>query len=246
MFAGPGVMRKLMSSSRKKRGPGKVAYGFPKATRLPRSFATLLVIVALMSTVTALVVPVVRSAGSYRSPGTADAVPGTVQTPTGPLTALDRDFVKRVRWAGLWEIPAGRMAVEKGGTPEVRTAGQHLIDGHTELDRAVLETAGTLGLDVPSVPSAQQQAWLKQLEGAQGDEFDRQFANIVRSAHGQVFAVVAQVRASTQNSTVRDLATLANSTVLDHMAVLEATRLVNFGDLSSPPATSPSPGATRR
>jgi hypothetical protein len=96
------------------------------------------------------------------------------------------------------------------------------------------------------VPSAQQQAWLKQLEGAQGDEFDRQFANIVRSAHGQVFAVVAQVRASTQNSTVRDLATLANSTVLDHMAVLEATRLVNFGDLSSPPATSPSPGATRR
>ncbi|OKI12615.1 hypothetical protein A6A07_17155 [Streptomyces sp. CB03911] len=210
-------------------------------------------IVAMISTAGALVVPLVRSAGSYRTPR-ADEVPGTVQTPTGPLTPLDRDFVKRVRLAGLWEIPAGRMALAKGGSTEVRTAGQHLVDGHTELDRATLETAQTLGLDVPGEPSVQQKAWLKQLDDAQGAEFDRLFANILRNAHGQVFAVVAQVRASTQNSTVRDLATMANSTVLDHMTVLEDTRLVKFGDLSGPPASTssptagpvPAPGGTQR
>ncbi|MEU9132064.1 DUF4142 domain-containing protein [Kitasatospora sp. NPDC048540] len=212
-------------------------------SRLPRSFATLLVIVAMISTVAALVVPIVRSAGSYRTPQAAD-VPGTVQTPTGPLTPLDRDFVKRVRLAGLWEIPAGRMALDKGGTPEVKTAGQHLIDGHTDLDRADLETARTLNMDVPAEPNAQQKAWLKQLDDAQGPEFDRLFANIVRNAHGQVFAVVAQVRASTQNSTVRDLATMANSTVLDHMSVLEDTGLVKFGDLTGPPSGTPSPSAS--
>ncbi|MGV9270579.1 DUF4142 domain-containing protein [Kitasatospora sp. NPDC003701] len=222
-------------------------------SRLPRSFATLLVILAMISTAAALLVPVVRSAGSYRSPQAQDG-PGTVQTPTGPLTPLDRDFVKRVRLAGLWEIPAGRMALAKGGSPEVRTAGRHLVDGHTDLDRAVLATAGTLGLDVPSEPSVQQKAWLKQLDDAQGAEFDRLFANILRNAHGQVFAVVAQVRAGTQNSTVRDLATMANSTVLDHMSVLEATRLVKFGELSGPPAgtsspttaPAPTPGGTQR
>ncbi|WP_371503498.1 DUF4142 domain-containing protein [Kitasatospora sp. NBC_00374] len=197
----------------------------------------------MISTVAALVVPVVRSAGSYRSPQ-SDEAPGTVQTPSGPLTPLDRDFVKRVRLAGLWEIPAGRMALAKGGTPEVKTAGQHLIDGHTDLDRATLETAQTLGMEVPSEPNVQQKAWLKQLNDAEGPEFDRLFANILRSAHGQVFAVVAQVRAGTQNSTVRDLATVANSTVLDHMSVLEATRLVKFGDLSAPPSGSPSPTAS--
>lgn len=67
-----------------------------------------------------------------------------------------------------------------------------------------------------------------------------------------MFALVAQVRAGTQNSTVRDLATMANSTVLDHMTVLEDTRLVKFGDLSGPPTgsssptTAPVPGATQR
>ncbi|WP_431683052.1 DUF4142 domain-containing protein [Kitasatospora sp. KL5] len=200
-------------------------------------------ILAMMSTAAALLVPVVRSAGSYRSPQAGEASPGTVQTPTGPLTPLDRDFVKRVRLAGLWELPAGRMALDKGGTPEVKTAGEHLIAGHTDLDRAVLEAAATLNLGVPEEPSDQQKAWLKQLDAAQGEEFDRLFANILRNAHGQVFAVVAQVRAGTQNSTVRDLATVTNSTVLDHITVLENTGLVNYGALSGPPGGSSSPSA---
>ncbi|MEE1786628.1 DUF4142 domain-containing protein [Streptomyces sp. SP17BM10] len=199
---------------------------------------------AVLFTGTALAIPVVRSAGSYRTAARAAPSPvATLQTASGPLTPLDRDFVKRVRLAGLWEIPAGRMAVAKGGTPEVRTAGQHLIDGHTDLDRDVVDTARTLGLGLPDEPSDQQKGWLKQLDDAQGPDFDRLFANIVRNAHGQVFAVVAQVRAGTQNSTVRDLATTANSTVLDHMTVLENTGLVKFGDLSGPPAGSSAPSS---
>ncbi|GAA2834880.1 hypothetical protein GCM10010441_69220 [Kitasatospora paracochleata] len=221
-----------MSPSRKKRGPGSSAYAFQVPIGIPRSFATLLVIVAMASTLVALVVPIARSAGSYSMPKAQES-PATVQTPTGPLTALDRDFVKRVRWAGLWEIPAGRMALAKGTTPEVRTAGQHLVDGHTELDRDTLDTAQTLGLSVPDEPNDQQKGWLKQLEAAQGEEFDRLFANIVRNAHGQVFAVVAQVRANTKNSAVRDLATIANDTVLDHMTVLENTGLVTFAAAAS-------------
>ncbi|MFI6444140.1 DUF4142 domain-containing protein [Kitasatospora sp. NPDC050543] len=157
---------------------------------------------------------------------------------------MDRDFVKRVRLAGLWEIPAGRMAIARGTTPEVKVAGQHLVQGHMDLDKATLDTAQALDLNVPSEPSAQQKAWLKQLDGAQGAQFDELFANILRSAHGQVFAVVAQVRASTQNSTVRDLATQANATVLDHITVLENTRLVKFGDLTPLPAGSPAPTAS--
>ncbi|MFD0349736.1 DUF4142 domain-containing protein [Kitasatospora aburaviensis] len=213
-------------------------------SRVPRSSATVLIIVAMILTAAALVYPVAKSAGAYRAAPVSDDQ-DVVQTPSGPLTALDRDFVKRVRLAGLWEIPAGRMALAKGTTPEVKVAGQHLIDGHTDLDRAVLTAAQTLNQSVPSEPSAQQQGWLRQLEAAQGPEFDELFANLLRSAHGQVFAVLAQVRASTQNATVRDLASTANGTVLDHMNVLEDTRLVKFDKLNPAPAGSATPSASR-
>ncbi|WP_405358854.1 DUF4142 domain-containing protein [Kitasatospora sp. NBC_00085] len=235
-----------MSSLRKKRpaGTAAAAYGLPLVSRLPRSFATVLIIVAMILTATALVYPVAKSAGAYRSAPVSDDQ-GVVQTPTGPLTAVDRDFVKRVRLAGLWEIPAGRMALAKSTSPEVKVAGQHLVQGHTDLDKAVLTAARTLDLNVPSEPSAQQQGWLKQLDAAQGGEFEELFANILRSAHGQVFAVVAQVRAGTQNSTIRDLANTANNTVLDHMNVLEDTRLVDFDKLTPLPTGSGAPSASR-
>ena len=95
----------------------------------------------------------------------------------------------------------------------------------------------------PDEPNEQQRQWLDRLDLAQGAEYDREFANILRLAHGKVFSVVAQVRASTRNSLVRELADDANSTVLDHIKVLEATGYVDFdavardlaGD-SAPPA----------
>src|SRR5690242_1541732 len=141
----------------------------------------------------------------------------TTLTPYGPLSAQDRDFITKVRLAGLWELPAGELAERKGTTEAVRTAGQHLVDGHTSLDAHVRTVATQLGVPLPNEPNAQQQQWLDTLKTAQGQDFDRRFAGILRLAHGRVFALVAEVRAGTQNSLVRDLADDANATVLDHI-----------------------------
>ncbi|MGO4431485.1 hypothetical protein AB4Z54_75030, partial [Streptomyces sp. MCAF7] len=63
--------------------------------------------------------------------------------------------------------------------------------------------------------------------------FQRVFANRLRAAHGKVFGLVAQVRAQSENSMVRSLATRANAVVLDHITVLEDTGLVDFEALNT-------------
>ncbi|MET7685373.1 DUF4142 domain-containing protein [Streptomyces sp. NPDC005423] len=209
---------------------------------------TWLIILGLTATLAALVFPV-WSYADRSGTGVSVLADESVPTRFGPLSALDRDFVTKVRLAGLWEAPAGLQAEEKGTTPAVRTAGQHLVEGHTFLDRRVRDVADRLGLALPNQPNDQQRQWLAELNSARGVDFDREFANILRLAHGRVFTVVAQVRATTQNSLVRTLADDANRTVLDHMKVLEATGYVDFGALarnmaatSTPPVTaSPAP-----
>jgi predicted outer membrane protein len=165
----------------------------------------------------------------------------TVSTSYGPLSALDREFITKVRLAGLWELPAGQEAEQKGTTQAVRTAGQHLVEGHTFLDQRVRDVAAKLGLALPDEPNDQQKQWLATLGAAQGVDYDSKFANILRVAHGKVFSVVAQVRASTQNSLVRTLADDANTTVLDHIEVLEATGYVDWGSLARDLAATPPP-----
>lgn len=168
---------------------------------------------------------------------------GVMNTAFGPLTPQDREFVRKVRLAGLWELPAGRQAQERGTRRSVRTAGEHLVEGHAELDRRVLEVGQALGMELPDRPSGQQQAWLDQLDRAQEATYERLFVQLLRRAHGKVFTLVAQVRAQTRNSVVRELATDANATVLDHIAVLEDSGLVDFEGLADGPAAPVPPVA---
>ncbi|RSS65432.1 DUF4142 domain-containing protein, partial [Streptomyces sp. WAC06614] len=203
------------------------------------------VIGALTLTLIALLIPVDkygdRAPVAAAAPAAGDDGGGTMSTPYGPLTAQDRDFVRKVRLAGLWELPAGRQAQQRGTRASVRHAGDHLVEGHTELDRRVIEVGQALGLDLPNQPNEQQQGWLAELSRARGDDYERRFVQLLRQAHGKVFALVALVRAQSRNTMVRQLATDANSTVLDHITVLEDTGLVDFEALIADAASTAPP-----
>ena len=85
------------------------------------------------------------------------------QTQWGPLTEQDRDFVVKVRAAGLWEYPLGKIGMEKGTTKEVKTAGEHLVDGHAALDTTCRKIAPMLNITLPNVASPQQVAFVNQI-----------------------------------------------------------------------------------
>ncbi|MFE7135414.1 DUF4142 domain-containing protein [Streptomyces sp. NPDC057638] len=194
---------------------------------LRRVNGTVLIIAALIATIGALTFPV-WSYADRSGTGQDHLDDSSVATPWGPLSATDRDFLVRVRLAGLWELPAGQQAIERAPTRAIRDAGDHLVVGHTDLDRRARDVAAKLGVTLPNQPNAQQQGWLRELSAATGEAYERAFAQLLRNAHGKVFALVAQVRHTTRNILIRQLASDANQTVLDHITMLEATGKVDF------------------
>jgi putative membrane protein len=147
------------------------------------------------------------------------------------LTAVDIDFVRRVRLAGLWEIPASQMAMTKGVEPRVRQIGQMISAQHVQLNAIDEVAAKKLGVTLPTVPTGEQQRWLGEMQGASGSKFDQIYVDRLRAAHGKIFAAIAVVRASTTNDVVRTLAIQANGFVLNHMSYLESTGLVQYAEL---------------
>ncbi|WP_149179312.1 DUF4142 domain-containing protein [Streptomyces sp. TRM49041] len=164
----------------------------------------------------------------YGNAGNAENAGSAAGAQQGPqaVTEIDRTFLVKVRQAGLWEIPAGRLAQTHAASEAVKRAGLHLLDGHSKLDQLVREDAKILGVEIPNEATEEQQGFVRQLEAARGAEFDRLFANLLRSSHGKIFATIGEVRASTQNDLIRRHARQANQTVLDHLEVLEDTGLV--------------------
>ncbi|MFI6088746.1 DUF4142 domain-containing protein [Streptomyces sp. Je 1-332] len=193
---------------------------------------TALIIAALVVTLGALAFPM-WSYADRSGTGPANLAAGSVATQWGPLSAADRDLLVKVRLAGLWEIPAGQQAVERAPTEAIKEAGDHLIVGHTDLDKRARSVAAQLGVELPNQPTAEQQGWLQELTEASGETYQRKFANLLRVSHGKVFSAIADVRDSTRNTLIRQLATDSNQTVLDHITMLEATGLVDFDDIAN-------------
>jgi Domain of unknown function (DUF4142) len=160
-----------------------------------------------------------RSRGPHRrgnvfgraGPGTARTGPVRAVSQTSVLGPADRDLLVRVQLAGLWEQLAGFAAPQRGHDDLVkddlvRNVGEKIANEHHELDELVRRVAVQLGVELPDEPTAEQQGWLAEMATAQGVEFDRVFVGRLRAAHGKIFPVIVDVRASSRNAPMRAFA----------------------------------------
>jgi putative membrane protein len=193
------------------------------------------VLTRLAQVVTALAI--ICSVAVPQASAQPDFGPEYTQTRFGPMGPAGKDMLVKVRLAGLWEGPAGRLGLDKSANPRIKEAGRHLIMGHAELDAKVLELGRTLNVPLPSEANADQQGWIAEMTNAPAGsvEFDRIFANRLRAAHGGVYKFLAVVRTGTRNTLIRDFAKRCMEVVLDHIQVLEASGMVDFNDTKAIP-----------
>jgi putative membrane protein len=179
-------------------------------------------------------------AGAAHAAASGDGVPVPPQNLSdkgaGTVTAADKDFVIRVRLAGLWEIPASNMAMTKSDDPRVVQIGKSIAAQHVVLDQMDRDAAKKLGIDLPNQPNGDQQYWLSEMKNATSATFDQIYIDRLRAAHGKIFPAIATIRASTRNDTVRKLAQEANQFVMTHMSLLESSDIVDYGALPTAPA----------
>ena len=174
-------------------------------------------------------------------PGQAAADPDT-GTPvredgaSGALGPADRDALYRVEQAGLWEVPVGTTVSERAEDPRVREVGRLIAAEHADLDALLQTAAAQVGVELPVEPTAQQQDWVAEIAAQPRTTFDQRAVFLLRQADGAVLPVLAQVRATTENTVVRQFTAEAMTVVQRHIEYLESTGLVDYAALPDPTA----------
>jgi len=189
---------------------------------------------AVLTVLIAPVAPAQAAAGG-------DGVPvppktGLTNKGVGAISDADKDFVIKVRLAGLWEIPAGNMAQEKSNDPKVVAIGKAIAAQHVTLDNLDRAAAKKLGIDLPNEPNSDQKFWLQEMREANATTFDQIFVDRLRAAHGKIFPAIATIRGTTRNDAVRKLAQETNQFVLTHITLLESSGIVDYASLPTAPA----------
>jgi predicted outer membrane protein len=180
---------------------------------------------------------ILGGAPASAAPGDEDApkpfvIPETVDTAN--FGEADKVFLDKVKQAGLWEIPMGELAADKGLSKRTKEVGKLIAADHVVLNDDVKRVAERFGHPLPSQATLEQQGWMSEIRAASGKKMDELFAQRLRFAHGVVYGAIAQVRAFSRNALMRDFAKQCEIFVHRHMSLLESTNEVDMGAM--PPA----------
>lgn len=155
----------------------------------------------------------------------------------GPVTSADRDLLAKVTSATLWQQPVSVEAAERASSAKVKDAAAKIAAEQKALSAKAKSAALELAIELPNEPSAEQQGFMAEITEASDDEYDQLFVDRLRAAQGRIFALIGEVRGSTQNSLVRAFAQTANTVILRNMTFLDRTGLVGPGSLPGAPVS---------
>jgi putative membrane protein len=150
------------------------------------------------------------------------------------FSETDKIFLEKVKQAGLWEVPMGNLAAEKGLSERTKQVGKLIAADHVVLDDDVKRVAARFGVGLPAEATPEQKQWMEELREKTGKEFDQAFAQRLRFAHGVVYGAIAQVRAGSRNALMRAFAKQCEIFVQRHMTLLESTGEVDYHALPKP------------
>jgi putative membrane protein len=136
------------------------------------------------------------------------------------LSHSDSSFLKSAEEDGLYEIQAGKIALNKATDPQVKTFAQKLIDDHTKANQDIEQLAATKGVKLPTSPSLTEKAKLEALEHWSQSGFDHHFADGVGvSAHESDVKEFTKQSMDAKDPDVKALAAKQLPTLQEHLSM---------------------------
>lgn len=136
-------------------------------------------------------------------------------------SAADRSFADNVALAGMTEIDASRLALEKSKDESIRTFAQHMIDDHTKAADALKAAASKEGITLPSELDAKHQVAIDKLRAVSATQFDAAYKAQMVADHKGAVALLKK-EASATPSAVQEFASSALPTIEGHLKMAEA------------------------
>ncbi|MBX6384114.1 MAG: DUF4142 domain-containing protein [Microbispora sp.] len=140
------------------------------------------------------------------------------------VSEQDKAFLVGAHQDNLTEIQGGRIAERQAGKQSIKDAGRKLAENHTALDDQLKPVAERLGVGLPSRPSEEQQAELRQLAAKSGAAFDQAWIDAQVKGHRKALVSLDKELSSGSSQEVKDLAQDARPVVQEHLNLIESIR----------------------
>ncbi len=146
------------------------------------------------------------------SPALADAA----------ASPADRAFVAKVSQGGMFEVQAGKLADQKGSTPDIRDFGAMEAHDHTPVGDKLKAVAGHEGISFGSELNADFGGKLAHLKSLSGPAFDTAYMDQMATVHAGDGAAFAKEAKEGGSADFRSFAAETHLIVQRHIGAIHA------------------------
>lgn len=122
----------------------------------------------------------------------------------------DAMFMRNAAAANLAEIQAGRLALDRGSSAQVKQLAQRIIDDHTKANDQLMSIAERKQVTLPTAPTPMQKQEADHLKTLSGTTFDQAYARAMVKDHRKAIKMFGM---ESQNGTDPDLKQFASTTL---------------------------------
>jgi putative membrane protein len=136
-------------------------------------------------------------------------------------SSRDAKRMKDLAIGNMAEIEAGKLALEKAQSPEVKKFAQQMVDDHSKMLDEVKQLAQAKGVELPSAPDSKHQKIMKKLQAASGEDFDRQYMNAMVKDHKDSLKLAQRTAKGAKDSELKSSAEKAAPEIQDHLKMAQ-------------------------
>jgi putative membrane protein len=133
----------------------------------------------------------------------------------------DKMFLRKAAEGGLAEVQLGKLAAQKGGSDEVKSFGQKMVEDHTAINKQMATVADEMGVRLPQSPGKEDQAEFDKLNSLSGDGFDTEYLTYMVKDHHKDLREFRMEATSTPDAELRDAVNKASMVIRDHMMMVD-------------------------
>ncbi|HVW75371.1 MAG TPA: DUF4142 domain-containing protein [Rhizomicrobium sp.] len=149
-----------------------------------------------------------------------DTTAGLVGTVSAEMTHSTNGFVTAAAISDMYEVTAGKVALERSNSPEVKAFARKMIDAHTQTTQKLKSLLPATIVPPPNVDS-RRQGMLDDLRGASSSDFDHRYITQQVAAHKEADILMRGYAKDGDNAAIRKFAADTDKAVKMHLQMAQ-------------------------
>jgi len=152
-----------------------------------------------------------------------DTTASMVGTVSAEMTSTTKGFVTAAATSDMYEVTAGKIALQRAQSPDVKAFAQKMVDAHTMTTQKLKSILASNNINVtpPAHVDDRRQGMLDDLRGAKAADFDHRYITQQIAAHKEADILFRGYAKNGDNAAIKDFAATTDKDIKMHLSMAQ-------------------------